>query len=210
MNLLSKDQFKIIERLKTHGALSVDSITEWTKSPKTAVRRTLLILEKKGLLVRALKKNKRGRPTLFFKLGSESKALFPSNEAEVLNELIKYMLQHGHNSTLENFFAEYWDQKYIRVMNKLSSRKCRDLTARLEALKEVLNEDGFYARSNLSQKDGQITLRECHCPISAVASVVDIPCRLEAQLISRVLNADCVSAIPMSASQRNCLFKFEK
>lgn len=47
MDLLSEDQFRILERFKTHGTLSVDNITLWLRQPKTAVRRNLLSLEKK-------------------------------------------------------------------------------------------------------------------------------------------------------------------
>jgi predicted ArsR family transcriptional regulator len=210
MNLLNEDQFVILERLKTNGPLSVDAITEWKKQPKTAIRRALLSLEKRGLIVRSLIKNKRGRPTLSFSLAPQSKQVFPSKEAEVLSELIKYMLKGGQRSVLESFFTAYWDQRYTRVMEKISEKKCRDLSARIEALKEVLNEDGFYARARLSKNKDQVTLRECHCPISAVAESVDIPCRLEARLISRVLNANCISAEPMNSKRNNCLFKFQK
>ncbi len=206
MNLLNEDQFRILERLKTHGTQSIDSITAWSKKPKTAVRRALLDLEKKSLIERTLIKSTRGRPVLCFKLSSQSKVIFPTKEAEVLNELIKFLVREGRNSLLETFFQEYWEKRYERVMEKISQRKCKDLSARLDALKEVLNEDGFYARSNLSKKDDQVTLRECHCPISAAASAVDIPCNLESQLISKVLNLDCLSASPMSAEQRDCQF----
>ncbi|HND84751.1 MAG TPA: hypothetical protein PLU50_03050, partial [Pseudobdellovibrionaceae bacterium] len=173
MNLLNEDQFRILERLKTHGTQSIDSITAWSKKPKTAVRRALLDLEKKSLIERTLTKSTRGRPVLCFKLSSQSKVIFPTKEAEVLNELIKFLVREGRKSLLETFFQEYWEKRYERVMEKISQRKCKDLSARLDALKEVLNEDGFYARSNLSKKDDQVTLRECHCPISAAASAVD-------------------------------------
>ncbi len=209
MNLLNDLQFRILERLKTRGTQSIDTITTWSKKPKTAVRRVLLDLEKKSLVERTLTKSIRGRPLLCFKLSSQSKLVFPTKEAEVLNELIKFLAREGQTSLLETFFQEYWKKKYDRVMQKLSQRKCKDLSARLEALKDVLNEDGFYARSNLSKKDDKITLRQCHCPISAAASAVDIPCNLESQLISRVLNLDCISASPMSAKQRDCQFKLK-
>ncbi len=210
MNLINEDQFKILERLKTQGIQSVDAITRWRKKPKTAVRRALLGLEKKGAVERLLQKSERGRPVLCYKLSPDSKAVFPSKEAEVLNELIQHLIMHGHTSVLEDFFSQYWDRRYELVMQRLSQRKCRDLSARLEVLKSVLNEDGFYARSNLNKKSNQITLKECHCPIAAVATAVNIPCRLEAKLISRVLNADCTSASTMSASQKNCVFTFQK
>jgi predicted ArsR family transcriptional regulator len=210
MNLINGDQFKIIERLKTQGIQSVDAITRWQKKPKTAVRRTLLSLEKRGIVERLLKKTERGRPVLCYKLSAESKAFFPSKEAEVLNELIEYLLKLGHTSILEDFFSKYWDQRYELVMKRLSERKCQDLSTRLEVLKGVLNEDGFYARSSLNKNNDQITLRECHCPIAAVATAINIPCRLEAKLISRVLNADCTSASPMSAQQNSCVFTFKK
>jgi predicted ArsR family transcriptional regulator len=210
MNLINGDQFKILERLKTQGIQSVDAITQWQKKPKTAVRRTLLGLEKKGVIERLLQKSERGRPVLCYKLSPGSKAFFPSKESEVLNELIQYLMKLGHNSILEDFFSKYWDQRYELVMKRLSERKCQDLSTRLEVLKSVLNEDGFYARSNINKKNDQITLRECHCPIAAVATAVNIPCRLEAKLISRVLNADCTSASPMSAQQKSCVFTFKK
>lgn len=209
-NLLNEDQFKILERLKTHEALSVDAVTEWLRKPKTAVRRALLDMEKKDLIERDWARNPRGRPALRFKLSSGSRQLFPSMEAEVLHELIKYLTRNGSSSVLESFFHEYWEKKYERVMKKISSRKSRDLSARLEALKEVLNEDGFYARAQLSKKNDQVTLRECHCPIAAAASATDIPCHLEAQLISRVLNMDCVSVSPMNKEQTNCQFTLNK
>lgn len=210
MKLLNDDQIKIVERLKTHGLQSVDALTSWQKKPKTAVRRTLLALENKGILKRVLQKSERGRPVLCFELAPDSKTLFPSKEAEILSELIAYLVKQGHSSELEKFFSDYWDQRYELVMERLSQRKCRDLNSRLEILKGVLNEDGFYARSNLSKKNDQITLRECHCPLTAVSKVVDIPCRLEAKLISRVLNADCTDISKRGAEQNECVFKFKK
>jgi predicted ArsR family transcriptional regulator len=201
MDLINEDQFKILERLKTQGVQSVDAITRWRRKPKTAVRRALLSLEKKGVVERLLQKSERGRPVLCYKLSPDSKAVFPSKEAEVLNELIQYLLKLGHSSVLEGFFSQYWDRRYELVMQRLSQQKCRDLSARLEVLKGVLNED---------KKNNQITLKECHCPIAAVASAVNIPCHLEAKLISRVLGAECISASPMSAQQKNCVFTFQK
>ncbi len=210
MSLLNDEQFKILERLKTQQSLSVDAITKWLRKPKTAVRRALLDMEKKGLIERDWAKNIRGRPTLRFKLGSESKRFFPSMEAEVLHELIKYLAENGQLSLLEKFFHDYWEKKYERVMKKVLKRKNRDFTSRLEALKEVLNEDGFYARSNISKKNDQVMLKECHCPIAAATAVTDIPCHLEAQLISRVLNMDCASVSPMNKQQQSCQFILSK
>lgn len=210
MDLINGDQFEILERLKTQGIQSVDAITQWQQKPKTAIRRTLLALEKKGVIERLLQKSERGRPVLCYKLSPDSKALFPSKESEVLSQLIQYLLKLGHSSILEAFFSKYWDQRYDLVMKRLSKRKCQDLATRLEVLKSVLNEDGFYAQSKIDKRSDLITLTECHCPIAAVATVINIPCRLEAKLISRVLNADCTSVRPISAQQKNCVFTFKK
>ncbi len=206
MKLLNEDQFKIIEKVKLQGALSVDQLTSWLKKPKTAVRRALLNLEKRGLVQRQLRKSHRGRPALYFVLGAQANAIFPTKEAELLSEMMKFLIKNGHRTLLEEFFKEFWEKRYNRVIEKISKRKCRDLTSRLEALKEVLNEDGFYARSQISNKQNQVVLKECHCPISAAASVVEIPCQLESQLISRVLNLESISSAPMSNSQEACHF----
>lgn len=206
MRLFNTDQTEIIQLLKTQKVISVDTFTQKLRKPKTAIRRTLLALEVRGLVERVWIKAKRGRPSLSFRLSSNSNVLFPSKEAELLSELIKFLGHAGQGDLLEAFFLKYWEDRYNRVLEKLERHKCRDLSTRLMVLKEVLSEDGFYPRSNLSRKNDQVTLRECHCPISAVAAVTDLPCRLEAQLISKVLNGELVSAVPMSSKQEDCRF----
>lgn len=208
MQILGKEEFRILERLKIRGPLSIDDLTLWLKKPKTAVRRVLLDLEEKQLLERNSVNLGRGRPIVQFQLGPKANAYFPSQEAAVLSELLQHLVDHGQRQLLEEFFRQFWERKFERVMSKLATRKSRDLKDRIAALHEVLGEDGFYAHSKHLKSTGGMQLRESHCPIAAVASVIDIPCRLEAELISRVLKMDCSMAEPMNARQKDCVFEF--
>lgn len=190
MKLLSDSQHEILELLKRSGPTSVDAITEELGLVKTAARRSLLALERRGFLKREWMPARRGRPKLAFAVTPETDKLFPSKEAELLERLIQYLRDKGLENVIESFFRAYWEEKYERIMRKLNARKNQDLGSRMEILVSVLEDDGFFPRAELNKKSATAALQECHCPISAAARITDIPCRMESRFIAKVLNAE--------------------
>ncbi len=188
MKLLNDNQQRIIELLKVHDCLTVNQFTQRMKPVKTAVRRNLLSLEARRIIERDWMPSSRGRPQLAFRLTSKSNVFFPNKESELLTELIKFLQNSGNNILVDSFFKEYWDKRYQQVLEKLKSKKVQDISARLDALKEVLEDEGFRPRSSLSTAKSEIRLKECHCPIAGVTQMTDLPCHLERRLIERVLN----------------------
>lgn len=189
MKLFSKRQQQILDLLKRNGRMSVDQVTAELDGVKTAARRALLSLERRDILTREWIPTPRGRPQLAFSLRSESGQLFSSKEAELLEGLIRFLRKVGLEKVIEDFFADYWDEKYAEVMKRLKSRRSHDLGTRMEILVSVLEDEGFYPRAELNKEKGLANLKECHCPISSVAKTTSIPCKMESRFIAKVLNA---------------------
>lgn len=207
MKLLSDQQDKILSQLKKKGPLSVDDLTSALRLAKTAVRRALLSMEKRGLVVRSFHSSERGRPRLVFQLTSTAGRLFPSKEAELLSSLLKFLIDSGHEQIVNSFFENYWQQRFDSIQKRLIKKGKDDFATRLEALKDELEKEGFMPRSQVSRHGSQVSLQECHCPIEAAASVTGKPCQLEQRLISRVLNSPVGSAKIRKEPHETCEFK---
>lgn len=209
MKLATESQAKILEYLKMYAPVTVDDLTKRMKVAKTAVRRQLLNLERRGLVSREYLASGRGRPSLAFRLASGAKEFFPNKEAEVLNELLNYLIRSGNGKMLDDFFDQYWEKRYEMILKRIREKGRDDLNTRLNALVEVLEADGFMPTARLKKRDEQILLRECHCPIEAVVKVSRLPCRLEQRLVARVLNAP-ISKVEMRSERKDsCDFQID-
>jgi len=206
MKLLSDQQDKILAQLKKKNSLSVDDLTSILRLAKTAVRRTLLSLEKRGLVVRSFHPSERGRPRLVFQLTSAAGRLFPSKDAELLSSLLKFLIDSGHEQIVDDFFENYWQQRFDAIQERLLKKRKDDFETRLEVLKDELEKEGFMPRSRVSRHGSQVSLQECHCPIEAAASITEKPCQLERRLISRVLNSPVGSATIRKEPHETCEF----
>ncbi len=189
MKLLSELQDKILTQLKRRGPLSVDQVTSALGVAKTAARRNLLALEKRGLIEKKFLALGRGRPRLVFRLTPKSNRLFPSKEAEILSSLLEFLIEAGHETLVDKFFEKYWEKRFEAIQERLAKKGKSDFETRLEVLKEELEKEGFMPRSRVTKRGSELCLQQCHCPIEAAARINRNPCRLEKRLISRVLNA---------------------
>ncbi len=190
MDLFTAAQVKILRLLQKQNPLTADQICTELGLAKTAARRTLLILERRGLLSRQWQPAARGRPKLAFQLAKASDKIFRSKESELLEGLILHLINSGQRRLVEDYFKQYWNEKYEKVRAQISARKSRDFSSRLEILLSALEDEGFSPRATLEKRSGTVSLKECHCPISAAANNTDIPCRMEARFIQKVLNAE--------------------
>lgn len=205
MKLLSDSQDKIIAALKVSTNLSVDELTRKLRLTKTAVRRHILNLEKRGLLERVPGSEQlRGRPPLMVRLAPAASRLFPSKEAEILSELLRFLSQNGKEDLIEGFFESYWQKRYEEIQNLIDKKGKYDLDSRLSALKEVLEKEGFMPRLRFKKQGSELSLQECHCPLQAATQVTKLPCHLEKRLISRVLNAPVLSTTLRSEEKNQC------
>jgi predicted ArsR family transcriptional regulator len=206
MKLLSESQSRILSALKRKGTVSVNLLTRELGLTKTAVRRHLLTMEKRGLIERRLLPGRRGRPSLAFHLTTAAHRLFPSKEAELLDRLLRSLMDSGHEDWVNRFFEDYWHERYEKIRRRLLHIGKDDLKTRMKVLTEELENEGFMPRASFAKRGSQMTLRECHCPIEAASRMTKFPCRLEQRLISRVLNAPIQNAAIKTDSGDACEF----
>lgn len=206
MKLLSPSQSRILSTLKRKGTVSVTLITREMGLAKTAVRKHLLAMEKRGLIERRLLPARRGRPALAFRLTTSAHRLFPSKEAELLDRLLRFLMNGGHEDLVNRFFEEYWLERYEKIRKRLLRIGKDDLKTRMKVLTEELEHEGFMPRASFAKHGSQATLRECHCPIEAASRLTRLPCQLEQRLISKVLNAPIRSATIKADQDGACEF----
>lgn len=210
MNLLSDIKHKVLEIIKTHQNISIDKITSLSGLSKTSIRRHLISLERKKLIERNYIPSARGRPILSFKLTRNAYVLFPSQNAELLNQLLQYLIERNQHELLKDFFEKYWNSRLLKFSETLKSKKRDDQNTRLEVIKSLLEEEGFNPHIRKDRVSGQLHLQERHCPFESVVQVTRLPCKLEQNFISKALkiNVNTVSLRP--SGDENCDFELPK
>lgn len=178
----------LLRLMKRRGTVSLDEFVGATGLTRTTLREHLGQLERDGLVVRSTRKQKqgRGRPSLRYDLTPEGERLFPARDSALLGKFIEFLQRRGEADLLRIFFEEYWDERLREAAQRLAGLDPRDVVRRAEALRLLLQEQGFMPEVYL-QNDG-IVIRECNCPFPETVRHTRIPCRLEATFFERIFD----------------------
>lgn len=198
--LLKEAKTKLLDLIKIRGEVSVDEATLELGLAKTTVRQHLLLLERQGLLTRGGRKTAKGRPQLIYRLSNRATQLFPTQEPELLRQLLTRLIADGQNEWVNNFFREYWAQRTRKFRERLEARGKLTPKATRKVLFELLEEEGFMPE--ISEQKGTVSVRECNCPFPEAVKATRIPCRLEAEFLREALetNFERVSYIPSGST----------
>ena len=143
-----------------------------------------------------------GRPEVLYGLAPEAESLFPRREGEVLRELATFLQQSGNERILRDFIeagvAGRRDQALARVAH-LEGRE------RLEEVARILSELGFMAQ--VEQREGDTSLRLCHCPLRALVDVTRIPCVAEIRLIGELIGDRLTRHNYIPAGDHSCCYQ---
>lgn len=187
--LKTKDsQSQLLNLIKRKGEISLKQAVENTQLSKTTIREHLTILEKDGYIERQSKREGRGRPELIYKLTSSGHKLFPSLDANLLRKLLHFLGQNNHQDIINDFFRQFWDKRLNEVRFHLSQAEDDSIKTKIKILEDLLEEQGFMPQIRI--KDDLISVEECNCPFSETVKETKLPCKLEAQFIQKVFNAD--------------------
>ena len=139
--------------------------------------RALGLVERRGT-----RRGQRGRPEVIYALTPAGEALFPRREAETLRALAAYLIDSGHLHLVEEFCATRVALRRPAALARVHGLQGAD---RFAEVTRILSEQGFMAQVHGAGAD--LTLRLCHCPISALVQVTHAPCRYEQALIGELL-----------------------
>lgn len=188
--MITGSKKEILDLLKRKGILSIDEVTDEIGLAKTTLREHFLQLERDGYIERKYDRSGPGRPSLQYQLTPQGHRLYPSGESDLMRSLLVYLKRKGDESTIEEFFEEFWDKRYEKADRLMSEQKSGDKMAQLRVLSAMLEEEGFMPEYEVDEEKGGVTIRECNCPFSEVVKETRLPCRLEAEFYKRIFDGE--------------------
>ena len=184
--ITSGSKKEILDLIKRQGTLRIDEAVKRTNLAKTTLREHFLQLERDGYLTRDYVRSGPGRPSLQYALTQKGHSLYPSQESNMLRELIRFLDEKGSAEEIEQFFTSFWDKRFERASNLMES--VSDQETKLKKLGGLLEEEGFMPKYETG--DDKITIKECNCPFSELIKETRIPCKLEAEFYDKLFEGE--------------------
>lgn len=216
---LSHSKTQILDVIKRNGAADMDQLAGRTGLARTTLREHLALLERDGLVIRSHKRNGPGRPALQYRLTHQGEERFPSEERELLSDLIKYLLDNGNQQLLQAFFESFWNKRAVKACEAMQAASefheatpddHGSLPAGLKALSALLESEGFMPEINYNKSDGLLIVRECNCPFKSVIRETSLPCRLEARFYEKIFGRKVTRTAFIPNGDDSCTYRIEK
>ncbi len=165
----------------------MERLVERTGLARTTLREHLALLERDGLVRREHRRNGPGRPALLYRLTRKGDERFPSEERELLGDLIRYLKLEGKQHLLHAFFESFWNKRAARARELMQAAQSRmadqdrdgSMEPEIKVLTDLLEDEGFMPEIRHDKENGTVIVRECNCPFKSVIRETSLPCRLE-------------------------------
>ncbi len=163
---------------------TIQEICEAAGVTATAVRQRLGRLEAQGLVIHEVVRAGRGRPHHVFRVSDEGLRHLGENYRDLALILWRSIHQIEDESVRSAVLRQVQDEFVRRYGRVASDGPIRD---RMIQLQQELTNNGY----DVEIGDGELpVLRENSCPYQDLASIDPSICEMEADVYSRILNAD--------------------
>ena len=179
---------QLLDLIKRKGTVSIDEAVESTELAKTTLREHFMQLERDGYIQRDYVRSGPGRPSLEYQMTQKGNNLFPSYESALIKELLNYLKSKGDEETIQEFFQAFWEERIEKAQHRMDQSSTADFGKRIDALKHILEEEGFMPEFNIDKENKNLTIKECNCPFSEVVKETRLPCKLEAMFYKKLFN----------------------
>lgn len=179
---------KLLDLIKRRGTISIVEAVEHTELAKTTLREHFMQLERDGYIQRDYVRSGPGRPSLEYQLTQKGNDLFPSYESDLIKELLNYLKSKGDEETIEQFFQAFWEERIGKARNRMNLSSATNFEKRMNALKGMLEDEGFMPEFDIDKESKPLTIKECNCPFSEVVKETRLPCKLEAMFYKKLFN----------------------
>ncbi|MDZ7721118.1 MAG: DeoR family transcriptional regulator [Balneolaceae bacterium] len=204
--MITGSKKEILDLLKRKGILSIDEVTDQLELAKTTLREHFLQLERDGYIERKYERSGPGRPSLQYQLTKQGHRLYPSGESALMRNFLSYLKKKGEESTIEDFFEEFWDKRYEKADRLMKEHAPEDRQGRLDVLSTMLEEEGFMPEYTIDEEQSTINIRECNCPFQEVVKETRLPCRLEADFYGRLFEGDVERTSYIADGDSSCTY----
>ncbi len=175
----SSTRGRIITLLR-RASRTVDELAQALDLTDNAVRVHLATLERDGFVIQHGVRRGGGKPSFVYDLAPEAEYLFPKSYGQVLYQLLEVLDERMTSDELEDL---------LRTAGRRIAAKWNippgDLSVRLEAAVEVLNELGGMAE--LETEEGIFCIRGYSCPLAAAVPGHPEVCCLAETLLTELV-----------------------
>lgn len=197
---------QLLELIKRKGTVSIDEAVAHTELAKTTLREHFLQLERDGYIKRDYVRSGPGRPSLEYQMTQKGNNLFPSYESALIKELLNFLKTKGERQTIEEFFRAFWEKRIEKAQLRMDQTSESNRQSRVEALIQMLEEEGFMPEFNLDADTQSLTIKECNCPFSEVVKETRLPCKLEAIFYKRLFNEKVERTSHIAEGDYSCTY----
>ena len=208
--MISRPKKQLLDLIKRHGKISLENAMEATGLTKTTLREHFSQLERDGFIHREYLRQGPGRPSLYYQLSESGEAIYPTTEPQLLKELIAYLKSRGLEYLVESFFQQYWEKRLVKAEQLLAEYPEDDTASRLNALKQLLEEEGFMPEWQVDEDNGQIKVTECNCPFREIVKETSLPCKLEVEFYQSLFGTEIRRESYIPDGQHACSYVIPK
>ena len=180
---MSEAQRNVLYAIRRRGEATVDQLAVALEMTVSGARQHLAALEEAGLVAGfdgPRPAGRRGRPQRVHRITAAAESLFPKAYGELTNQLLGYLPPEA----VETMFGQRRDERVAAARQRLARHK--SLTARVSALAEILDEDGYLASFEAVGR-GHFRVVEHNCAVLEVARRHPHACSSEIEFIRAVL-----------------------
>ena len=178
-----KTHDRILQLLKTQGALSAKVLANELGLTTMGIRQHVLALEESGDVIYKDEKATRGRPTRYWSLTQKSNNHFANRHDELTVQLIDSVIavfgDDGLDKLIENREASSMQAYQLALANSFG------IEEKLIMLAKLRSDEGYMA--TVANEKDYYWLLENHCPICAAATKCMNFCRSELHLFQSLL-----------------------
>ncbi len=175
----------ILVHLKRSPNTSLGEVARELGISKVAALSHLERLEADGLLARAYRAGKVGRPEVLFSLTPRATALFPQGYTEMSICALEFIERRLGRPAVAELLGQRAADVADRHRNRVGTGRLPD---RVRELVRIRTESGYMAEMGTRRKDS-VEMLEHNCPILAIAERFPEACETERRMFESLLHA---------------------
>lgn len=194
---------QILEILKQHGEVTVQELSRELDLTSVTVRHHLEILRSEGYITEpeVRRSNRPGRPRYVYRLTSTAADLFPNNYSGLASALLDSMDECLAPEERETVLREA-AKRMVPDISELPE----DRDARMSAVLQVMNQQGFVARWNKDDND-RYMIYVSSCPYHHVAQHHPETCQIDEDIIKLLTGAEPVRVQNLAQQGGLCIYE---
>lgn len=205
---LGETQRRLLLLLKRRGPSTTAELAAEFELATGTLREHLNSLDARRLIERAgTRRDGPGRPRVLYRLSEAGEALFPSNEAGLLVELVKFLLSANGDAVVDEFFQERTERAYAEVNQRLEGMTPEERES--EAV-EILKQAGFMPELRRDEATGESIIQLCNCPLKSVIAVTRRPCAAEEDFVARLVDGEIERFSYLPDGDDSCSYRIHR